>query len=291
MADPAAITAFLKKQLRQPEVAEVPAVEAAKWLDRAGLLADSLSRPGLPLRRLLRAGKVSCAVQRPPLPNGNWFVRQHDVAAASGAPLPQAAGASSQPKPVGRSTPDTPEPLRPARIPDSIKDNDPFKRQALLAREFRGFVRFKGVDLQAIPTGEGVYVVLRETDTQPRFLERNPAGRFKGKDPTVPVDELTHDWPTGSHCVYIGKASLGATGQRGLQQRIREFRQYGDGKAVGHSGGRRIWQLSDADDYVLAWLPTPSDDCGNVEAELLSDFKKRHGRLPIGNRNAGRSSL
>jgi hypothetical protein len=289
MADHAAITAFLKKQLRQLGLAEVPAVEAAKWLDRAGLLADSLSRPGLPLRRLLRAGKVSCAIQRPPLPNGNWFVLQHDVAAAVGAPLPQ-SGAGSQPKPVARLTPDTPEPLRPDRNPDSIEDNDPFTRQTLIERGFRGFVRFKGVDLQAIPNGAGVYLVLRETDTRPRFLERSPAGRFKGKDPTVPVDELTNDWPTGSHCVYIGKASLGAKGDRGLQQRIREFRQYGDGKAVGHSGGRRIWQLSDGDDYVLAWLPTPSDDCADVEAELLSDFKKRHDRLPIGNRNGGRST-
>jgi hypothetical protein len=34
--------------------AEARAVEAAHWLDAAGLLADSPSRPGLPLRNMLR---------------------------------------------------------------------------------------------------------------------------------------------------------------------------------------------------------------------------------------------
>lgn len=288
MADHTAITAFLQNQLRQLGLAEVPAVEAAQWLDRAGLLTDSASRRGLPLRRLLRGGQVSCAVQRPKLPRGNWFVLRDDAPAAAGAP-PRFAEESRHPKPVIRSTPREPESHRPSQITDSSEGHDPFKRKALLARGFRGFVRFKGVDLQAIPTGEGVYAVLRETDTQPRFLERNPAGRYKGRDPTAPVDELTHDWPTGSHCVYIGKASFGSTGKRGLQKRVDEFRKYGDGQPVAHQGGRRIWQLSDADEYIIAWLPTPTDECKDIEARLLREFVRCHGRLPIGNRNAGRS--
>ena len=201
--------------------------------------------------------------------------------------ITRSADESSHPYPAVCSATDTSEPERPSRIPDSNEGDDLFKRPALLALGFRGFVRFKGVDLHAIPTGAGVYVVLRETDTLPRFLERNPAGRFKGKDPTVPVDELTHDWSAGRHCVYVGTASLGSKGKRGLQQRIREFRQYGDGKAVAHWGGRRIWQLCDADDYILAWLPTRPDECEDVESTLLAEFGRAHGRLPIGNLKAG----
>jgi hypothetical protein len=50
---------------RQP-VEEVRAIDAARWLDAAGMLADSDHRPGLPLRELLRAGLIEGAHQRPP---------------------------------------------------------------------------------------------------------------------------------------------------------------------------------------------------------------------------------
>jgi hypothetical protein len=48
------------------------AVAAARELDRLGLLRDSQSRPGLPLRNLLREGKVANAYQE----GGRWwFIR------------------------------------------------------------------------------------------------------------------------------------------------------------------------------------------------------------------------
>lgn len=68
------LRAFLDDELRERDLDEVEAVEAAAWLDEAGLLADSASRRGLPLRRLLRAGVLPHVVQRPPVPNGRWFV-------------------------------------------------------------------------------------------------------------------------------------------------------------------------------------------------------------------------
>jgi hypothetical protein len=59
------INAALQTKLRQHRSDEVTAVEAARWLDAAGLLKDSDARPGLPLRNLLRAHRINGAVQRP----------------------------------------------------------------------------------------------------------------------------------------------------------------------------------------------------------------------------------
>lgn len=51
------------------------AVEAAELLDKAGVLKDSLSRPGKPLRDILRAGYITHAYQ---LSNGRWFIPHSD---------------------------------------------------------------------------------------------------------------------------------------------------------------------------------------------------------------------
>jgi hypothetical protein len=135
-----------------------------------------------------------------------------------------------------------------------------------------------------------VYVVLRENDARPRFLAHSHAGWFKSQDPTTPTKLLERAWPDGAHCVYIGKAGAGADGDRGLQRRIREFRRYGDGQPVGHQGGRRIWQLADADDFVIAWKETPDEEPEDVESALLHAFVAEYGVLPIGNRTMGRAA-
>ena len=71
---PLAISNFLQAELRRRGDDEVPAVEAARWLDAASLLDDSASRPGLSLRKLLRAGAIAGADQRPPTQYGRWFI-------------------------------------------------------------------------------------------------------------------------------------------------------------------------------------------------------------------------
>ena len=68
------LSAFLQDQLRLRGSQEVAAVEAAKWLRQAGLLPNSEQRPGLPLRKHLRAGSIAGAEQRPEQPNGRWFI-------------------------------------------------------------------------------------------------------------------------------------------------------------------------------------------------------------------------
>jgi hypothetical protein len=72
MPDTNAINRFLQAKLRTRKMGCVGAVQAAQWLDAAGLLADRTK--GLPLRKLLRADKIQGARQEPPQRYGKWFI-------------------------------------------------------------------------------------------------------------------------------------------------------------------------------------------------------------------------
>ena len=76
MPDIRAINEHLQTRLREEDRESVPAVEAARWLAEAGLLPDSSSRPGLPLRRLLRADHIFGQEQIPPRSGGHWHIRR-----------------------------------------------------------------------------------------------------------------------------------------------------------------------------------------------------------------------
>ena len=69
-----AINLHLQERLEQDWREEVRAPEAARWLDKAGLLTDR--KGGLPLRNLLRAGRIAGQEQRPDQKNGTWFIRR-----------------------------------------------------------------------------------------------------------------------------------------------------------------------------------------------------------------------
>ena len=73
MPDVAKINTFLQAQLRRKGRIEVAAVEAAQWLDAAGLLADRTARRGQPLRKLLRKGVIAGGEQRSAR---WWWIRQ-----------------------------------------------------------------------------------------------------------------------------------------------------------------------------------------------------------------------
>jgi len=69
-----AINLHLQERLESDWLDEVKAPEAARWLDEAGLLRDD--KNGLPLRGLLRAGRIAGQEQRPDNKNGRWFIRR-----------------------------------------------------------------------------------------------------------------------------------------------------------------------------------------------------------------------
>ena len=69
------INEFIQKKLIEKDLFEAKAVDVAIWLDNEGILKDSKSRPGQPLRVLLRNSKIKNAIQR----NGSfWYIQRKD---------------------------------------------------------------------------------------------------------------------------------------------------------------------------------------------------------------------
>lgn len=144
-----------------------------------------------------------------------------------------------------------------------------------------GFVGFVPVAelwdgaLRMIPDVPGVYVVCRVSDEAPVFLETGTGGHFKGKDPNVAVEELAANWVDGTPVVYIGKATS-------LRKRISQYIRFGQGKPVGHWGGRYIWQLADASELLFCWREVDGDPDA-VETELICAFREAYGSRPFAN--------
>jgi hypothetical protein len=161
------------------------------------------------------------------------------------------------------------------------KYTNPFLREGLQAQGFTGFLTFGELwsgGITQVPDGGGVYVVLRENDDAPLFLDANPGGRFKGKDPPVSPDTLRDRWMAGAHVIYIGKGDT-------LRRRLRQFMAFGSGKPVGHWGGRYVWQCEGSENFVVAWREVePPQTPREAELELLARFKASHGgRQPLAN--------
>src|SRR5215208_1290674 len=150
-------------------------------------------------------------------------------------------------------------------------------RASLKAEGFIGWVPFKQMLHQdLVPRAGGNYVIARSATGDPKFLEANPGGRFKSKDPTVPEDALRANWVAGAEVVYIGKADE-------LRRRLRKFADFGAGKPVGNWDGRVIWQLAESKSLLVAWKDTPGDVPVRAEAALLADFRGLYGKPPLAN--------
>lgn len=144
-----------------------------------------------------------------------------------------------------------------------------------------GFYGFKTMselfaDSSLIPDPGGVYLVLRTSSAAPKFLLTGTGGHFKGKDPNVSAEELKRNWVAKSIVVYIGKATS-------LKRRLRQYFGFGQGRNVGHWGGRYIWQLQDSADLVVCWKQTPDDDPREVEKQLIQEFTTKFLKPPFAN--------
>ena len=131
-------------------------------------------------------------------------------------------------------------------------------------------------------TAPGVYAVLRESIEAPEFLARSSGGCFKGKDPTVPVPVLEGAWVAESQVLYLGKAGHVDRGPS-IRQRLTQYLDFGEGKPVGHWGGRYIWQLASSSGLLVAWRKTGSVEPRAAESALIAEFEALTGKFPFAN--------
>lgn len=158
-----------------------------------------------------------------------------------------------------------------------------FTRAALEAVGFRGFVTIDDLRkgrIDDVPREPGVYVVMRDKDDPPTFLQESPAGWFKRKNPTADIPTLKAAWVPRAHTLYIGMTSQ----RDGLRARLKDLIDFGAGQAVGHWGGRYLWQVAGSSDFVVAWRESsPGVNPLDEEKELLRRFRETYGRLPFAN--------
>lgn len=153
----------------------------------------------------------------------------------------------------------------------------------LRAAGFEGFVAVRDLrreDCAGVPRANGVYVMVRERGAAPRFNLRGTAAHWRGQDPNVKPELLAERWVSDACVLYVGRAA--GTGVRGkLQQRVKRWLRFGEGRNVAHWGGRYVWQLADAYSLPVAWKVC--DDAAAEEAALLAAFERAHGALPFAN--------
>jgi hypothetical protein len=148
---------------------------------------------------------------------------------------------------------------------------------------FSGGIRFGDLKSRAaeIPQLPGVYAIASTSLVSPNFLETGTGGHFKGVDPNVSVAELRANWVSQASVLYIGKAG-GHEIKATVRSRLRQYEAFGRGVAVGHKGGRYIWQLSDSKE-LLVWWHIDEMEPSFLENRLISDFKRTYGARPFAN--------
>lgn len=153
---------------------------------------------------------------------------------------------------------------------------DPFSAASLREAAFEGWIPFSALRSSSCPPTGGVYVVIYGREKPTTYSDRSCGGWFKGKDPSITKEALAANWVDGAEVVYIGKADR-------LRRRLIQFADFGEGKPVGHWGGRLIWQLPDVSALGVAWKPTPGQIPAVVEADLIASFRGVYGKSPFAN--------
>jgi hypothetical protein len=153
-----------------------------------------------------------------------------------------------------------------------------FTIEGLTANGFTGFESVRtlvATRYASVPRRPGVYVVVRVNANPPRFRTQSVGGWFKGVDPTAPVAVVKAAWVASSPVLYIGMAGSN------LHERVRALVRFGTGHAIGHRGGRYLWQVMGSADLVVAWKPAKA--ARRLETQLLAAFERAYDRLPFAN--------
>lgn len=153
----------------------------------------------------------------------------------------------------------------------------------LVDQGFEGFIRFDAIPHEEVPTEDGVYAVVRESIHEPQFVV--PGTGRKGSHYSLEV--LQGAWVSEATILYFGKAQC----KLGIYERLDKYRRFGNGRRSGHSGGRAIWQLEDAQDLKVCWLATGNRDPVEEESSLINLFKGiPEGPRPFANRIDGKKT-
>jgi hypothetical protein len=132
-------------------------------------------------------------------------------------------------------------------------------------------------DFGCKPQKSGVYAVVYEAEAPVAWPSKSCGGWHKGRDPTVVPDQLMANWVSGSDIVYFGMTD------RPLAKRINEFAKFGAGQAVGHYGGRLVWQLPEIRKLKVGWLERGDWVPRLMEGQLIAEFRRTYGKPPFAN--------
>lgn len=140
----------------------------------------------------------------------------------------------------------------------------------------------------SLPDSKGVYFVVYPYGwPEGLLLTTGSGGYFKGKNPNVPIEELWSNWVEDADILYIGKA--GGIKENGniikstLKKRIIELLRFGNGKNIGHWGGRYLWQHEYSADFRVYWYSCSDENPVALEKELIDDFRKIYNKRPFAN--------
>ena len=283
----ARISQFIQSRLHQSGRASVTAVEAGAWLDTAGILRESRSRPGKPLRDLLRAGLICGQRQEA---NRHWFIDR--IAAADHEP-PDSAGEAGTAKgpalPTGSSHGPGDPLLRSAIVPSVAEDVG--KAAYLGAAGFQCVGCVASLLEAGLPPGQGldscgVYAVTTPPYYVPEYIGPEPALAEGNVLAPWPVGRLARKWVPDAEVVYYGLA--GRDRPRSLRRRLMDLLRHAQGDTTGngpHKGGEIIWQLTGWRQFSVWAYATPGPAVPRLtEMALLQAFCATYGRPPYGNR-------
>lgn len=167
--------------------------------------------------------------------------------------------------------------------------SDPTKETSINKLDFNdydkikeiGFIGFKKmsemfVDSSILPKSQGVYLILNPDYKSPEFLTVGTCGHFKGKNPNLSIAELESNWVDNSKVIYIGKATS-------LKERLGDYLKFGQGRNIGHYGGRLIWQLKNSRDLIVCWKVIETETARDFEKRLIQLFKTKFSVRPFAN--------
>jgi hypothetical protein len=131
-----------------------------------------------------------------------------------------------------------------------------------------------------VPPSPGIYLIVRSSECTPEFLPKSTGGWFKDKDPSYPHNMVQENWVEEARVIYVGMTKA----QKGLKGRLCCFFDFGQGKRVGHRGGRMLWHLPNSEKLLVRWRTYPEGEAYSAETDAIVAFKAVYGgRRPFAN--------